>query len=250
MVISIKKMKKIILLLLLVSTKSLFAQGDREITYGFFAGGIYSKMSNLPDVIVPKGIYQGYSLEEEGKFGATTGFVINWKYPYANVAIQTEVSYSMQGTDLNYKDNKGLQYKMTFGYSYINVGASFKYYPIEGFYVGVGPYVGFNLDSNNIKYTSNAQQVFGNSGVYFEPDANVQKVLKESLTGKNYFYGMLSAGYEFSSNLSVGARYTLGLTDALTTEENGHRYSENKNKMNSISLIIGYSFDFDDLGNF
>ena len=243
-------MKKIILLLLLVSTKSLFAQGDREITYGLFAGGIYSSMSNLPDVIVPKGIYEGYTLEEEGKFGGTAGLVINWKYPYAKVSIQTELSYSGQGTDLNYEDSEGLKYKMTFAYSYINVGAQFKYYPVEGFYIGAGPYVGFNIAGDNIKYTSNAQEVFGNSGAYFEPDANVQKVLKESLTGKNYFYGMLAAGYEFNSNLSIGARYTLGLTDALATEENGHRYSENKNKINSISLIIGYSFDFDDLANF
>ena len=217
-------MKKIILLIVIISANSLFAQGDREITYGLFGGGIYSKMSNLPDVIVPKGIYE--------------------------VAIQTEVSYSGQGTDLNYEDEKGLKYKMTFGYSYINVGAQFKFYPTEGFYLGIGPYVGFNIASDNIKYTSNAQQIFGDSGVYFEPDANVQKVLKESLTGKNYFYGVLSAGYEFNSNLSIGARYALGLTDALLTEENGHRYSENKNKINSISLIIGYSFDFDDLGNF
>lgn len=243
-------MKKIIILLLLVSTKSLFAQGDREITYGLFAGGIYSKMSNLPDVIVPKGIYEGYTFTEDGKFGGTAGLVINWKYPYAKVSIQTELSYSGQSTDLNYEDIKGLKYKMTFGYSYINVGAQFKYYPVEGFYIGAGPYVGFNIASDNIKYTSNAQEVFGGSGAYFEPDANVQKVLKESLTGKNYFYGMLSAGYEFSSNLSIGARYTLGLTDALATEENGHRYSENNNKINSISLIIGYSFDFDDLANF
>lgn len=250
MVISIKNMKKIILLLLLVSTKSLFAQGDREITYGLFGGGIYSTMSNLPDVIVPKGIYEGYTLKEEGKFGATAGIMINWKYPYAKVSIQTEISYSGQTTDLNYEDNKDLRYKMTFGYSYLNVGAQFKYYPVEGLYVGVGPYVGFNINSDNIKYSSNAQEIFADSGTYFEPDANVQKVLKESLTGKNYFYGMFSAGYEFSSNLSIGARYTLGLTDALTTEENGHRYSENKNKINSISLIIGYSFNFDDLANF
>lgn len=243
-------MKKIILLLLIGSTNSVFAQGDREITYGLFAGGIHSTMSNLPDVIVPNGIYQDYTLAEEGKFGATAGFLINWKYPYAKVSIQTELSYSNQGTDLNYEDVKGLRYKINFGYSYLNVGAQFKYYPIDGFYIGVGPYVGFNLSSDNIKYTSNSQEVFADSGAYFETDANVQKVLKESLTGKNYFYGTLSAGYEFSSNLSIGARYSLGLTDALTTEENGHRYSENKNKINSVSLIIGYSFDFDDLGNF
>ncbi|KFF02218.1 outer membrane beta-barrel protein [Flavobacterium reichenbachii] len=243
-------MKKIILLLLLVSTKSLFAQGDREITYGLFVGGIHSTLSNLPDMIVVKGLYDGNTFEEKGKFGGTGGFFINWKYPYAKVAIQTELSYSGQGTDLNYEDIKGLKYKMTFGYSYINVGAQFKYYPFEGFYIGAGPYIGFNLASDNIKYTSNAQEVFGNSGAYFEPDANVEKVLKASFTGKNYFYGTLALGYEFNSNFSVGARYSLGLTDAVRTEENGHRYSENKNKINSISLIIGYSFDFDDLGNF
>lgn len=243
-------MKKIILLFLLASTKFVLAQGNREITYGLFGGGIYSSMSNLPDVIVPKGIYEGYTLKEEGKFGGTGGIFINWKYPYAKVSIQSEISYSGQSTDLNYEDIKGLKYKMTFGYSYINIGAQFKYYPIEKLYIGFGPYISFNIASDNIKYTSNSQEIFANSGVYFEPDANVQKVLKESLTGKNYFSGMLSAGYEFNSNLSIGARYTLGFTDALTTEENGHRYSENKNKINSISLIIGYSFDFDDLANF
>lgn len=243
-------MKKIILLLFLVSTKNLFAQGDREITYGIFGGGIYSSMSNIPDAIIPNGIYKDFTLEEKGKFGGTGGVFINWKYPYAKVSIQTEISYSGQGTDLNYHDIKGLKYKMTFGYSYINVGAQFKYYPVEGFYIGAGPYVGFNIASDNIKYSSNSQEIFADSGAYFEPDENVQKVLKESFTGKNYFYGMLAAGYEFNSNLNIGIRYTLGLTDALATEENGHRYSENKNKINSISLIIGYSFDFDDLANF
>lgn len=243
-------MKKIILLLLLVSTKSVLAQGDREITYGIFGGGIYSKMSNISGAVISSPIYEGYTLKEEGKFGGTGGVFINWKYPYAKVSIQTEISYSGQSTDLNYEDIKGLKYKMTFGYSYINVGAQFKYYPVDRFYVGFGPYISFNIASDNIKYTSNAQEIFADSGVYFEPDANVQKVLKESFTGKNYFSGIFSLGYEFNSNLSVGARYTLGLTDAMATEENGHRYIENQNKINSISLIIGYSFDFDDLANF
>ncbi|MFD1602135.1 porin family protein [Flavobacterium artemisiae] len=243
-------MKKFILLILIISTQSVFSQGDREITYGLFGGGIYSKMSNIPDALIVDGIYEGFTLKEEGKFGGTGGFFINWKYPYSNVSIQTELSYSGQGTDVNYEDKKGLKYKMSFNYSYINIGLQFKYYPVEGFYLGVGPYLSFNIAGDNIKYTSNAQEVFADSGVYFEPDANVQKVLKESFTGKNYFSGVLSAGYEFSSNLSIGARYSLGITDAMKTEENGHRYSENKNKINSISLIIGYSFDFDDLGNF
>lgn len=243
-------MKRFILLLLIFSSKMAFAQFDREISYGFFGGGIYSTMSNLPDVIVPNGIYNGYTLDEKGKFGGTGGMFINWKYPYAKISLQTEISYSGQHTELNYSDIKGLEYKMTFAYNYLNIGAQFKYYPIEGWYIGAGPYVGLNITADNITYKSNSQELFADSGAYFEPDANVEKVLKESLTGKNYFYALFSTGYEFNNNLSVGVRYTLGLSDALMTEENGHRFSENKNKINSLSLIIGYSFDFDDLTNF
>jgi hypothetical protein len=243
-------MNRFLILLFLMSSKLLLAQADREISYGFFAGANYSKMSNLADVIVPNGIYEGYNLNEEAKFGPSGGLLINWKYPYAKISLQTEVSYSNQGTDLNYDDINGLEYKIHFGYSYLNIGAQFKYYPIEGLYIGAGPYVGFNLTGDNITYTSNSQEIFGDSGVYFEPDATVEKVLKESLTGKNHFYLLFSTGYEFESNLSIGVRYSLGLTDSLATEENGHRFSENKNITNSFSLIIGYSFDFDDLTNF
>lgn len=244
----------ILFIFLMLSCASAFAQTkgkrNREISYGIFGGGIYSSLSNLPDVIVPKGLYQGYTLDGEGKFGGTGGFFINWKYPLAKMAIQTETSYSGQGTDLNYEDDEGLEYKMAFNYHYINVGMQLKYYPIGGIYIGVGPYVGFNVSGDNIKYSSNAQDVFANSGAYFETDDNVQKVLRESLTGRNYFYGMASVGFEFKSNLFISAHYTMGLSDALATEENGHRFTENKNKINSISLRLGYSFYFDDLPYF
>ncbi|MFB9057510.1 outer membrane beta-barrel protein [Mariniflexile ostreae] len=243
-------MKKLTLLIFLFSLKSLYAQGGREITYGLFAGGLYSTMSNLPDVIVPKGVYEGYTLEEKGKFGATAGIMINWKYPYAKISVQPELSYSFQATDLAYEDIHGLNYKMTFAYSYLNAGMQFKYYPIEGMYVGIGPSMAFNITSDNITYSSNAEDIFGGSGTYYEPDTEVQNVLNASLTGKNYFYGTFSLGYEFNSQFFIGARYALGISDALATEENGHRYQENTNKINSISLYIGYAFDFDDLTNF
>ncbi len=166
------------------------------------------------------------------------------------MSIQTEISYTGQSTDLDYEDIEGLKYKINFGYQYINFSPQLKYYPLEGLYLGVGPSISFNISSDNIKYTSNTKDVFANSNAYFVPDSNVQKVLKESLTGKNYFSGIFSLGYEFNSNFFVGARYTLGITDALLTEENGQRYIENNNKTNSISLYFGYSFDFDDQANF
>lgn len=248
----LKKIRLIVLVLLLLSTKFAVAQnkGNREISYGLFGGAIYSSMSNLPDVIVPKGVYEGYSLKEKSKFGGAGGFFTNWKYPLVNAGFQLEAFYTGQGTDLNYKDVNGLKYKMTFDYSYISVGMHFKYYLLERIYFGLGPYVGFNISSDKIEYTSNAQEMFGDAGVYFEPDENVQKVLQQSLTGRNYFYGLLCAGYEFKSNFSVNARYTMGITDALTTEENGHRFRENKNNVNGFSLTIGYAFYFDKLPYF
>ncbi|GEM59203.1 hypothetical protein FC1_24410 [Flavobacterium columnare NBRC 100251 = ATCC 23463] len=87
-------------------------------------------------------------------------------------------------------------------------------------------------------------------GVSFTPDPIVQKTLKESLEGTDYFQGIFGIGYEFQNKLVLGFRYHLGLTDALETKENGHRFMDNKNKTNAFSLHIGYKFDFDDSNNF
>jgi hypothetical protein len=243
-------MKYFIVALFLLFSKSMLAQPGREITYGFYIGGISSKMSDLPDVIIRKGIYKNYNLNDEGRYGFIGGGFLNWKYPFANISIQPEVYYSKQGTNLNYDDIKGLNYKMSFNYSYINTGVLLKYYPFGDFYIGAGPYLGLNIDRDNITYSSNGEALMASSGVFFEPDVVVQKILKESLKGNDYFYFMLGMGYEFKNKIMVGFRYNLGITDALETQENGQRYTENKNKIDSFSINIGYIFKFDDSKNF
>lgn len=243
-------MNRFLLVLLVINSFFVKAQGTREVSYGVFLGANYSKISALPDVIIPKGVYTDYSLKTEGKFGPSGGLFINWKYPYAKLSIQSEISYASQKTNLNYQDAKDLRYDIAFNYNYLNLGAQVKYYPFENFYVGIGPSIGFNISQNAIEYSSNGQELAASTGAFFEPDATVENVLKEALLGKNHFFANFSIGYEFPSNISVGARYSLGISDVVETQENGFRYIENKNKLNSYALYVSYSFDFEGLKNF
>lgn len=245
-------MKKLLLLLIIsfIFQQFSYAQYRKQITYGFYAGANYSKMTNLQDVFIPNNIYRGFETNEEATFGAMAGFFLNWKYEEQKVSLQPEIFYSQQSTRFNYNDIKGLNYAIDFKFNYVNVGLLFKYYPIEGLYIGAGPYVALNVTSNSITYTSNGAQIAAETGLYFEPDIVQQKFLKESLQGKNYFQTLFGAGYEFNNGIVVGFKYHLGLSDALETKENGFRFIENKNKTNAFSLTVGYSFDFDALNNF
>ena len=243
-------MKKNFIILIILTSYYCNSQSFREMSYDMFAGANYSVMSNLPDVIVPKGLYSGYSLEESPVIGITAGVSVNFFYPYAKISIQPQVFFSKQSTDLKYKDDEGLNYNMQFGFSYINVGVLFKYYPVEQLYIGAGPNFGLNLNPDGITYTSNGAQMMEETGVYFEPDIVVQKYLKESLSGTNHLFASFALGYEFSNNITICAKYNLGLSDALATEENGFRYTENKNKITSFSLTLGYIFSLDDKHNF
>ncbi|MCH4828438.1 MULTISPECIES: outer membrane beta-barrel protein [Flavobacterium] len=241
-------MKKIVFLLFF--TIVTHSQIGKEISYGFYAGAVYSKMNNIQNTIIPPNIYTNFSTTEKDKFGALAGVFLNWKYPRANISFQPEIFYSRQATDFNYNDNKGLNYQIKFDYHNLNLGFLFKYYIHEGLYLGIGPNVALNLNRNNISYTSNGAEMEQKYGVSFTPDPIVQKTLKESLEGTDYFQGIFGIGYEFQNKLVLGFRYHLGLTDALETKENGHRFIDNNNKTNAFSLHIGYKFDFDDSNNF
>ena len=101
-----------------------------------------------------------------------------------------------------------------------------------------------------MEYRSNGAEMSRRSGVYFEPDAVVQNVLKQSLESKDYFHLGMGIGYEFDNKLNIGIRYHLGLSDALETQQNGHRYREQNNMVNAFFLNIGYRFTFDGYNNF
>ncbi len=243
-------MRKYFLFISTFGTCLINAQLVREITYGVSAGAIYSQMNNLEPMIIPQGVYQNYSTSENAKFGAAGGVFLNWKYPTEKISVQLELYYSRQSTDFKYNDKNGLNYNIKFPFHNLNLGFLLKYYFTDGFYIGAGPFFTFSLDKDALTYTSNAEELSRQSGVYFEPDAVVQKTLKESFEGKDYFHSAFAIGYEFYNGLNIGFRYHLGLSDALETQENGHRFKNTNNKVSAFSLQIGYSFSFDGHNNF
>ncbi|MCK0202726.1 PorT family protein [Ornithobacterium rhinotracheale] len=243
-------MKNIFLFFLLIFSFFCKAQLARDITYGAFVGGIYSKMGNLERAIIPDGIYTGYEVEEKGYPSIKMGLFLNWKYPSEKFSIQPEFYYSHQRTNFEYNDINGLSYNIKFSYHNLNGGFLFKYYVIDNFYVGAGPYLTFNLDKDALEYFSNGEEMARKTGVYFEPDIVVQKKLKQSFEGKDYFHVAFELGHEFNNNLNISIRYQLGLSDVLETQENGYRFRDTRNKVNAFALQIGYRFDFYGVNNF
>lgn len=234
---------------LLISFCYIKAQYQREITYGASVGGIYSKMDNIAGAIIQDG-YTGYTAKEKAGTGVTGGFFLNWSYPTEKIAFQPELFYSSQKTDFQYADVKGLNYNVKLNYQNLNFGFLFKYYFTERLYIGAGPFLTLNLVKDNLEYTSNGQTLSAQSGVYFEPDIVVQRTLKQAFEGKDYFHAGFAAGYEFDNGINLGLRYSLGITDAWATQENGHRFRETKNKVNAYSVQVGYRFDFTGTNNF
>ena len=244
-------MRKIGFLFLLLSVSVVYGQrSEREITYGIFAGGSYSKMGNIARVLIPDNMYTGYTAKEIYKVGYGGGVFLNWKFPEKRISFQPELYYSYQPSQFEYTDINGLNYTLKFPYHSLNAGFMVKFYFTEGFYAGAGPYFNFNLDKDVLEYRSNGSEMSRRSGVYFEPDAVVQNVLKQSLEGKDFFHLGMGVGYEFENKLNIGIRYHLGLSDALETQQNGHRYREQNNKVNAFFLNIGYRFTFDGYNNF
>lgn len=244
-------MKKFLLFCWSLFFSYVFSQGyDREISYGPILGATYSKMNGIERSIIPEGIYQGYSTKEKSNIGLSGGLFLNWKYTDKNLSLQPELWYSGQKVNFEYSDIKGLNYNIRFNYHYLNAGFLLKYYFTDGLYLGAGPYFSFNLSKDNLTYTSNGEELMNQIGVYFEPDAVVQKTLKQSFEGKDYFHLAFALGYEFENKLSIGARYQMGFADAMETLDNGHRFRNTPNKVGAISLHIGYRFTFDHHNNF
>lgn len=237
-------MKRSLLVFMFLFSFYAQAQFDVDLTYGVKGGGTWSKISNLPEMIVSEDYYTNYSLKGKPRWGATAGLFLNYKFPDTRIALQPELMYTMQGGDLEYSDIKGLNYTMEFKYNYIALTSLVKVYVAGGFNVGAGPVLSFNLTPNNIEYKSN-QADFG-----FGDDIQTRQALRNVIKGKTDFALALNLGYEFENGLMIDARYNLGLTDMIETQVNGYKFIENSNKSSVIMLTVGYAFNFDSRRNF
>ncbi|MCC9071538.1 PorT family protein [Flavobacterium sp. F-65] len=139
-------------------------------------------------------------------------------------SIQPELLYSTQGakektSDFDFDTMEVISTDFTVKLAYINVPVMAKYYVAEKFSLEAGPQIGFLVSAKG--------KMSGGS------NEDIKDFYKSIDFGVNF-----GAGYDFTENLSVGARYNLGLSNIAKNEE-----GDNSKLKNSVfSLSVGYKF--------
>lgn len=133
-----------------------------------------------------------------------------WKKLY----IQPELLFSAQGAKF---DGYYGERDYTVNLNYINIPVVAKYYITKQFSVEAGPQLGFLVSSENIENEKSVDVGFN-----------------------------LGAGYNFTDNFSVGARYTIGLTSVYDgyNDYDGYDgyYYNDRYTNNVLALTAAYKF--------
>ncbi|WP_264534892.1 porin family protein [Flavobacterium sp. N1736] len=131
------------------------------------------------------------------------------------LAIQPELLFSTQGAKYNYIGSNDGDLKL----NYINVPVLAKFYITKQFTVEAGPQIGFLVSAKD------------------EGD-DVKDFYKSTDFGFNF-----GAGYNFTDNLSLGLRYTVGLSgvvDGGDYDDIDDYYDSAKNSV--LALALAYKF--------
>lgn len=229
---------KILLRLLLFSSFlnfSLYAQNETNVTYGLKLGGIFSKISNLPESIKGRdNTLDNSELETKGGYGVEGGFFLNFKLRDTRVAIQPELLFRQSSQTVNYHDTTGKEFELGLHYSYLQIGALYKVYPYEGLNLGFGAFYGISLSPNNITYKSNEA-----GGMY---DVATRQFYQDGLDGTDDFSLCFALGYELHKSIHFDLRYYLGVKDVVNSSSSSFQFIENQNKSGVLSFSLGYSF--------
>ncbi|WP_281232068.1 porin family protein [Flavobacterium gelatinilyticum] len=199
-------MKKIILAVIAVMT---FGWANaQDVKFGIKGGVDFHKLTKLESASMKTGFVAGAFAE----------FKVS-----ENFAFQPEILYSAQGVRVKYsKAYFSSDEKVNLGY--LNVPLMFKYYVIEGLNIEAGPQIGFLLSAKS-KY-----KVTDDYGTVSSND-DIKRLCNSVDFGLNF-----GLGYDVTKNLSVGARYNLGLTNVYKSDY----FAKAKNSV--ISLTVGYKF--------
>lgn len=210
-------MKKLILGLALTAGTFAFAQqtgntSSNPVTFGVKGGmnvSSLSKDSGLDD--------------QKSKIGFNAGVFAN--IPLAtSFSVQPEVLYSQYGNKSEFT-TLGNKYSASTKLDYITVPVMFQYNLIPDLYVEAGPEFGFMVSAKNkLKNETN-----GNS--------TTSDNYKDNFNTFNFGIG-LGAGYYFTPNLGLTARYVAGLTDIAKNRPSGSDAVRN----NVFQVGLAYKF--------
>src|ERR1700716_1240476 len=97
------------LLVSLLPAKTTFAQ---IYSFGFKAGGNYSKVSNLSTIILSEPYFLHYSIKETGRYGWHLGIFYDYRLEDSRLGFQSEIMFSRQGGNVEFKNyQKDFNYK-------------------------------------------------------------------------------------------------------------------------------------------
>ncbi|AZI20236.1 porin family protein [Chryseobacterium taklimakanense] len=145
--------------------------------------------------------------DQKSKVGFNAGLFMNAPLGQ-NFSIQPELLYSQYGdkAEATIASNK---YSYTRSLDYITVPVMFQYNATPEFYLEAGPELGFLVSAKNkVKNETTGNTVTETSNY------------KDDLNGFNFGLG-LGAGYYFTPNIGLTARYVAGFTDIAKDRPSG-----------------------------
>lgn len=165
-------------------------------------------------------------LSDQGsKIGFNAGLFLN--APLAeNFSIQPELLYSQMGDKYD-QTIAGTTYARSRHLDYITVPVMFQYNATPSFYLEAGPEFGLMVNAKN-KFTNETNNnTINETGDY-----------KDQLNNFNFGVG-LGAGYYFTPQIGLTARYVAGFTDIYNSDNNG---SDDSVKNNVFQVGLAYKF--------
>ena len=226
-------MKKLILGLAIISTSFAFAQkatSNSPVRFGVKAGmnvASLSKDATLED--------------QKSKIGFNAGVFAT--IPLASsFSIQPEILYNDLGAKSVYKystgnETNGVKTKNSYSTNlgYVAVPVMFQYNFVPNFYVEAGPEFGFLVGAKE-KGDSEVTTYVGGTATTATKSYS-ESINKDYLNTFNFGIG-LGAGYYFTDNIGITARYTAGITDVAKDRPNG----SDKVKNNVFQVGLAYKF--------
>ncbi|GGD29732.1 porin family protein [Flavobacterium orientale] len=218
-------MKKI--LLSVVALMAFGLSNAQEVSYGV-KGGL--NLSNLT----------GDVEDSKSLFGAHVGAFAEIKIT-DKFSVQPELLFSMQGAKQEFTYFESFEgftieetEQTTIKLGYLNLPIMAKFYATENFSLEAGPQIGFLL-SAKVDFEYTYRETF--EGVTEVETESGSVDIKDEVKSIDFGFGF-GAAYKFTENLSVGARYTLGLSSIAKDFEGESADIKN----NVLQVSIGYKF--------
>ena len=164
-------------------------------------------------------------LSDQGsKIGFNAGVFMN--APIAtNFSIQPELLYSQMGDKYDQVIN-GTTYARSRHLDYIALPVMFQYNATPAFYLEAGPEFGLSVSAKNKIKNETTGETLAESDNY-----------KDDINGFNFGLG-LGAGYYFTPNIGLTARYVAGLTDIAKDRP------DNSDAIRNNTFQVGLAYKF------